>query len=528
MSRRDDPIKECLTLVLSYQMQHGSKDPIMLLVEHYQKKGIAASLITDAFEAVQYTGNKKELLWKFVFTCPMTRVQVSSALPAPLLLLDTTTTNYANDDSIEKLRSELEQQPKVLFGFWLIREGTVYFLKKQAAKRSCALAMLLVLSQTNGLFASQQPLHQQDSVSEPTTTMNCSSKHYKKIPKWVDRLYGLGVDHVAISYEEQQQEEQCADWTGGEPTLLVCNLSVTDDLHVSSQPCISKSEARNQAIDVLQMELIRNGMDRVDQFEESRNDAFAIKVKLRDSDAHKATYTWPLSSCLMQPFNSGGHRCFLYELVLTTPSKTSLVAQRMKLRPECCTRIGIVFPKSITIISKRGYQTSFTVNNQTVQAELCNQTVLCLTKETFDELKRFNRGLSEWKTYDRTTAFQLERDEDFAGRTCLFVPLERTTLDDKQKLAVNWVIVQDQLNNVRSPYMSLGHTMSRDELSNRFLVHNRGLYMCAPSSTSATPKTASSRFHIPADHDSKRTEDILQKYGLDLSNATYADYFEKR
>jgi hypothetical protein len=182
-------------------------DPAVELNQYYQKKQVKS--IVDCFAAVSTKGNHGANFWHCTFHCPITGKCLSSSLPLPLFIAD-----WDHGRELEIATVELLGK----FNCDLDDEGTVYFSTKKAAKKACALAVLVSIDRSRDgtllatsrvhamkvlehLGKGQVPDINEARIAKGTGKNGCSEiqndspsmKKKSKFPSWVEGLYGLGV-----------------------------------------------------------------------------------------------------------------------------------------------------------------------------------------------------------------------------------------------------------------------------------------------------------------------------------------------
>jgi len=110
-------------------LEDQTEDVVASLTQYYQKKGVLS--IRSCFSEQSTTKKKGFMLWRCSFRCPLTGSEVSSSLPFSLL----------ERPGFE----EFQQLIKKKFGDYVICHEKACFCLKKAAKKSCALAMLITM-----------------------------------------------------------------------------------------------------------------------------------------------------------------------------------------------------------------------------------------------------------------------------------------------------------------------------------------------------------------------------------------------
>lgn len=455
-------------------------DPSMELPEYYQKIGHNTSIM-DGFTYLSDGPNRAKPYWRCTFKCPIGGEETSSSLPLPLIIHG----GQSNDD--------LAELSETYFGQHKIVNGLVFFKTKKGAKKSAAMAMLMLKTEQDSkldkvlveskdeasLMLLQSP--KQDE-QEPQKTPKT-----RRLPRWVHELYEVGVEKVKINYQEVMKDDGA--WRG-KPTDLCCIMSITKPIEISviGLPHPSKQDARQSAVALLVEKIGQLGPLSVEEENATVSvpDDKSIYHKKHDlftCDVQNGNYISPVPHWARRVISpeADGSKGYLYELVILTKSGKPVACDKLLVGQSEAARIGIIFPEDIEPhfgasdygpTKVPGYSTHFCFKSGSEEsfiAKLESRTVVDLDdflqyehskKSGLVSIQRFNRIIAMWKIYgiggDLGQSISTENplsqcDTSQFARTYLFVPLEGG--NDKSTLKVDWDLLKMVSSTATTNYL---------------------------------------------------------------------------
>ena len=455
-------------------------DPMMELLQYYQKRGHTTS-ISDAFTHVSGGPNRAKPYWRCTFKCPIGREEASSSLPLPLIHGGQST----NDDL-----AELSDR---LFGPHKIVNGLVFFKTKKGAKKSAAMAMLMLKTEQDDSkldkvlvvskdeaspMSSQSP--KQDALIEPQ-----KAPKTRRLPSWVHELYKVGIEKVTITYQERLKDDGA--WRG-KATDICCIMSISRPIEISviGLPHPSKQDARQSAVALLVEEIGRLGHLSVEEENGTVPDDKSIYRKKHDlftCDVPMGKYVFPVPRWARRVISprADGSKGYLYELVILTKAGRHVACDKLLVGLSEVARIGIIFPEDIEPhfgasdygpTKVPGYSTHFCFQSGSEEhftAKLDCRTVVDLDdfqqyesskKNGLLSIQRFNRIIAMWKMYgivgDLGQSISTENllsqcDTSQFARTYLFVPLQGGS--DKSTLKIDWDMLKLVSSTATTKYL---------------------------------------------------------------------------
>jgi dsRNA-specific ribonuclease len=432
-------------------------DPLMELTEYYQKRGHTTSL-SDAFTHVSDGPNRAKPYWRCTFKCPIGGEETSSSLPLPLIH-----GGQSNNDDLAELSDRF-------FGPHKIVNGLVFFKTKKGAKKSAAMAMLMLKTEQDNstlnnvlveskdeasLILLQSP--KQDALVEPQ-----KAPKTRRLPSWVHELNKVGIEKVRITYQERLKDDGA--WRG-KPTDLCCIMSISKPIETSviGLPYPSKQDARQSAVALLVEKIGRLDPLSVEEENGTVPDDKSIYRKKHDlftCDVQMGKYVSPVPQWARRAISpqADGSKGYLYELVILTKSERPVACDKLLVVQSEAARIGIIFPENCGPTKVTGYSTHFCFQSGSGEyftAKLESRTVVDLDdflqnedskKSGLMSIQRFNRIIAMWKTYgiggdlgqpiSTESPFLSQCDTSQFARTYMFVPLQGGS--DKSTLKIDW------------------------------------------------------------------------------------------